>query len=119
MNAANNLTTVVAQVNAFLADARDKARDGLTVAEFGELTLELLKLACSGLDAVTTLDGPAKRALVLQAVGVLFDGVAGAAVPWAAWPLWIAARPVLRVTLLAFAGGLLESLLPTLRSASA
>ena len=115
----NDLMRVESRVNRVLADARDKARDGLTVAEFGELTLELLKLACSGLDAVTTLDGPAKRALVLQAVGVLFDGVAGSAVPWAAWPLWIAARPVLRVTLLAFAGGLLESLLPTLRSAAA
>ena len=115
----NDLMRVESRVNMFLADARDKAADGLTVAEFGGLTLELLKLACSGLDAVTTLDGPAKRALVLQAVGVLFDGVAGSAVPWAAWPLWIAARPVLRVTLLAFAGGLLESLLPTLRSASA
>ena len=115
----NDLMRVESRVNLFLADARDKARDGLTVAEFGGLTLELLKLACSGLDAVTNLDGPAKRALVLQAVGVLFDTVAGSAVPWAAWPLWVAARPVLRVTLLAFAGGLLESLLPTLRSASA
>jgi hypothetical protein len=115
----NDLTRVESRVNLFLADARDKAANGLTVAEFGGLTLELLKLACSGLDSLTTLDGPAKRALVLQAVGVLFDSVAGSAVPWAAWPLWIAARPVLRVTLLAFAGGLLESLLPTLRSASA
>jgi len=115
----SDIMTVERRVNAFLDFARDKAADGLTVAEFGELTLELLKLACGGLDAVTTLDGPAKRALVLQAVGALFDTVAGSAVPWAAWPLWIAARPVLRVTLLAFAGGLLESLLPTLRSASA
>jgi hypothetical protein len=115
----SDMMTVETRVNAFLALAREKARDGLTVAELGSLVLEVLKIACGGLDAVRTLDGPAKRALALQAVGVLFDSVAGAAVPWAAWPLWIAARPVLRVTLLAFAGGLLESLLPTLRSAPA
>jgi hypothetical protein len=115
----NDLPRVESRVNLFLEDARDKAQNGLTVAEFGELTLELLKVACGGLDVVRTLDGPAKRVLVLQAVGALFDAVAGSAVPWAAWPLWIAARPVLRVTLLAFAGGLLESLLPTLRSAAA
>ena len=98
--------------------APEQAKDGLTWAEFGSLTLDLLKLAVIGLDGVAAMDGPAKRAAALGAVGLLFDAAAGAAVPWAAWPLWAAARPIVRVTLLAFAAGLLESLLPTVRAAA-
>lgn len=110
--------TVEASINAFLSRAREQAKDGLTWAEFGSLVLDLLKLAVIGLDGVAVMDGPAKRAAALAAVGLLFDAAAGAAVPWAAYPLWVAARPIVRVTLLAFAGGLLESLLPTVRAAA-
>jgi hypothetical protein len=107
---------VEASINAFLSRAREQSRDGLTWAEFGSLTLDLLKLAIVGLEGVSVMTGPAKRAAALGAVGLLFDAAAGAAVPWAAWPLWAAARPIVRVTLLAFAAGLLESLLPTVRA---
>ena len=109
---------VEASISAFLSRAREQARDGLTWAEFGSLVLDLLKLTIAGLDGVSVMSGPAKKAAALGAVGLLFDAAAGAAVPWAAWPLWVAAKPIVRVTLLAFAGGLLESLLPTVRAAA-
>lgn len=109
---------VEASINAFLSRAREQARDGLTWAEFGSLTLDLLKLAIAGLEGVSVMDGATKKAAALGAVGLLFDAAAGSAVPWAAWPLWAAARPIVRVTLMAFAAGLLESLLPTVRAAA-
>ena len=50
-----------AEVTAFLASARAKATGGLTVAEFGQLVVELIELVVTGLDGVASLDGPANR----------------------------------------------------------
>ena len=49
-----------ANVAAFLAAARAKAAGGFTVAEFGSLVVELLRLTVTGLDAIPT-DGAANR----------------------------------------------------------
>jgi len=46
----------------FIASARLKAAGGLTVAEFGSLVVEVIRLAVAGLDTITTLDGPGKKA---------------------------------------------------------
>jgi len=119
MNAGDNLTTVVAQVNAFLASAREQARDGLTWAEFGRLLVGLLHLAVAGLDAVSTLTGPEKKAVALTAAGALFDGFADKAVPLTAWPAWLIVRPAVRVLILALASGGVEALLAISRSAPA
>ncbi len=67
-----------AAVSGFLAGARDKARGGLTVAEFGSLVVELLRLTVAGLDTIGGMDGPAKKAWALACVGTLFDSVADA-----------------------------------------
>ena len=56
-------------VLAFIASARLKASGGLTVAEFGSLVVELIRLAVAGLDTVTTLDGPGKKAWALRRRG--------------------------------------------------
>lgn len=118
MMATDNLTTVVAQVNAFLASAREQAKDGLTWAEFGRLLVELLHLVVSGMDAVTGLSGPEKKQIALTAVSALFDSFADRAVPLAAWPAWMIIRPATRVLVLSISAGAVEALLRITRSAA-
>lgn len=107
-----------AAVLAFIASAKMKAVGGLTVAEFGSLATELLKLAVSGLDPLPTLDGPAKKAWALSCIGSLFDSVADACVPTLAWPVWFILRPAVRSLVLAAAGGALEQILVLTRAAA-
>ena len=107
---------MAAQVRAFLEDAKAKAAGGLTVAEFGALLVSLLRLAVAQLDAVQHLAGPEKKAIALEAVAALFDSVAVYCVPMAAYPVWVAFRPLIRSTVLALASGALESLLPLVRA---
>lgn len=102
---------------AFIADARAKAANGLTVAEFGSLVVALLRLVVSGLDAIPA-DGASKKAWALSLVAVLFDSVAGYAVPLALQPFWLLARPALRQLVLAAAGGALEQVLHLTRAAN-
>ena len=98
-------------VLAFISSARLKAAGGLTVAEFGSLTVELIRLAVAGLDTVTTLDGPGKKAWSLACVGALFDAVADSCVPFVARPVWWIVRPAVRTLVLSAAGGALEQIL--------
>jgi hypothetical protein len=119
VNAGDNLTTVVAQANAFMASAREQARDGLTWAEFGRLLIGLLHLVVAGLDCVTTMSGPEKKAVALTAAAALFDGFADKAVPPTAWPAWLILRPAVRTLILALAAGGVEALLAISRSSSA
>lgn len=102
---------LTAAVQAFLAEARAKAAGGITVAEFGDLVVGLLRLVVAGLDTITSLDGPAKKAWALAAVASLFDTVADKAVPLWLWPAWLVLRPAVRALVLAAAGGALEQVL--------
>ena len=102
---------------ALIAGARLKAANGLTVAEFGSLTVELIRLAVAGLDTVTTLDGPGKKAWTLACVGALFDAVADSCVPFVAKPVWWIVRPAVRTLVLSAAGGALEQILKLTREA--
>jgi len=104
-------------VTQFIADARTKAQGGLTVAEFGTLVVELLHLVVGGLDSVTTLDGPSKKAWALACVGLLFDAVATSAVPLPMQPVWLIVRPAVRSLVIAAAGGALEKILTLSRAA--
>jgi hypothetical protein len=106
-----------AAVLGFISGARDKARGGLTVAEFGSLTVEVIRLAVAGLDTISTLDGPAKKAWALACVASLFDAVADACVPFAARPVWWIVRPAVRTLVLSAAGGALEQILKLTREA--
>ena len=106
-----------AAVSGFLAGARDKAAGGLTVAEFGQLVVELLRLSVTGLEAIPA-DGPAKKAWALGVVTLLFDSVAGFAVPVYLQPFWLLARPAIRSLVLAAAGGALEQILGMVRAAA-
>jgi len=112
------LEDMAAKVRSFLDDARAKAKDGLSVAEFGELLVAMLHLVTDELDAVQHLTGPEKKGIAMEAVAALFDSVADKCVPMAAYPVWLAFRPLIRSTVLALASGALESLLPLVRAQS-
>lgn len=101
----------------FIGDARAKAVGGLTVAEFGSLTVGLLRLAVTGLESIPT--GKAeKKAWAIQAVAVLFDSVADSCVPMPAKVIWWAVRPTVRALVLSAAGGALEQVLSLVRESS-
>lgn len=104
------------KLTAFLAIARVKAYGGITVAEFGELLIAAMRMAVAAVDALPT-DGAAKKAMVIAAVGVVFDSLADYMVPTLAYPFWIVARPAVRALVLMFADGAIESLLPLVRLA--
>lgn len=104
------------QVRSFLATARIAAIGGLDWREFGELMVALLTLCITTLDSISTLTGAEKKELVLEAVAALFDQVADKAVPLAAWPLWVLAKPAIRSLVLALAAGAVEQLLPLVRA---
>ena len=107
-----------AAVVGFIAGARAKASGGLTVAEFGSLVVEVIRLAVAGLDTISTLDGPSKKSWSLACVGNLFDAVADACVPFAAKPIWWIVRPAVRTLVLSAAGGALEQILALTRAAA-
>jgi len=102
----------------FIASARLKAAGGLTVSEFGSLTVEVIRLAVAGLDTIHTLDGPGKKAWALACVSTLFDAVADSCVPLLARPIWWIVRPAVRTLVLSAAGGALEQILTLTRAAA-
>jgi hypothetical protein len=104
------------KVSAFLATAKVLAKDGLTWMEFGALVAALVRLSVETLDATHTLSGPEKRAIVLEAVGVLFDSLAVLCVPYATYPFWYIVRPAARALVIAIAAGTIETILPLLRA---
>lgn len=112
----NTLPAFVVAAQRFLDSAREQARDGLTWNEFGTLVASLVRLAVEMLDAVQTLSGPEKKAIVLESVGVLFDSLAVACVPYATYPFWLIVRPAARALVVAIAAGTIETILPLVRA---
>ncbi len=115
--AANDLVAFSDKVRAFVSIARMKARDGLTVAEFGELSIALLRISIAALDSVPA-DGAQKKQWALDAVAMLFDALADKCVPMLAYPLWLIVKPAVRQLVLLAAAGAIESLLPLVRIAA-
>jgi hypothetical protein len=116
--ATTDLLSLADKVRAFVATAKSAAAGGVTVSEFAELTVSLLKIAMSAADAIP-VDGADRKVFVLNAVGLLFDSVADKAIPPLAWPVWLIVRPAARQLLLLVASGAIESLLPLVRKAAA
>jgi len=114
--AAASVAGMFDKVKAYIATAQSAAADGLTWAEFGELLVALVRLLVESLDAVSVLTGPQKKAMVLEAVGLLFDAVADKAVPAYLYPLWLLARPAVRQLVVALAAGAVEQILPLVRA---
>lgn len=110
---------VISRAQAFVMLAVEQSRDGLTWGEFGRLLVELLRLAVAGLDAVTGMTGPAKKAAAVGLAATLFDTLADKCVPLVAYPVWLAIRVPVRMIVLALAGGAVEAILPMIRSHNA
>lgn len=102
------------KVIAFISTAKLAAADGLTIAEFSELTVALLRVAVATIDSLNA-SGQEKKAWVLESVAALFDAVADKMVPAVAWPIWIIVKPAMRSLVLLAASGAIEAILPLLR----
>lgn len=113
--AARPFSDIADKVKAFLVTARISALDGLTWMEFGALVAALVRLSVETLDVTQNLTGEEKRAIVLEAVGVLFDTLAVLCVPMVMYPFWYVVRPAARALVVAIAAGTIEILLPLLR----
>lgn len=103
------------QIAAFIDKAVYLSAGGLTLPEFGRLAVDLMRLVIGLVDKLAA-SGADKKAIVLDAVGQLFDAVADKAVPLAAYPLFVLLRPAMRALCLAIAAGAVESLLPLVRA---
>jgi hypothetical protein len=113
---APRLALISAEVARFIAAAKFDAADGkVTVAEFGRLTVLLIKLGVK-LAEPLTVPGANKKALVLEAVAMLFDAVADKCVPTLSYPAWLIVRSSVRSLVLAAAGGALETILAMVRA---
>lgn len=103
------------RVKAFVVEAQDRAADGITVADFAELVVDLLRLVIAALDTIPA-DNAAKKAWAVSAVAMLFDTLADKAVPVVLWPVWMIVRPAARQLVLLAASGLIEGLIPVVRA---
>ena len=112
--ASQDLPSVADKIRAFIAKARERATDGLTVSEFYELTLAPLRVVLAAVDSLPD-DRPQKKRWVLEAVAMLFDALADKAVPTMAWPVWLVVRGSVRSLVLMAAAGAIESMLPLIR----
>jgi hypothetical protein len=117
ISAARDIATLGDQVKAFVVAAREAAAGGLTVSEFAELAVALLRLVIATLDSIPA-DGEQKKAWAVDAVAMLFDETADKVVPTIAWPIWMIVRPAVRQLVLLATAGAIESLLPIVRAAT-
>ena len=114
LQAAYDLVSLAEKVRAFVSIAKIKAAGGITLAEFGELAVALMRVAIEAADSIP-VDGAERKAFVLNSLALLFDTVADRCVPSLAWPAWIIVKPAVRQLLLLVASGAIESLLPLVR----
>lgn len=114
--ASSGLPGVAEKVRGFIAAAVEAAAGGISVAEFGELSVALMRVVIAAADSIPA-EGAKKKAWVVEAVGMLFDNIADKAVPMAAYPIWLVVRPAVRSLVLMAAAGAVESLLPLVRAA--
>lgn len=113
---AADLLDVRDKIKAYVVTAKGLAEDGLSVADFTELTVGLIRIVIDTLDTVPA-EGAEKKAWTLAAVGVLYDEVADKLVPAWLWPVWMIVRSPVRELVLLAAAGAIEQLLPLVRMA--
>jgi hypothetical protein len=109
-----DLSNVRDKISAFISIARLKAQGGVSISEFAELAVALLRIVMQTIDAMPQ-SGVEKKALALDAVAMLFDAVADKCIPTLAWPVWVLVRSAVRSLVLLAADGAIESLLPLVR----
>lgn len=113
-----DLANVRDKISAFITVARLKAQGGVTISEFAELAIALLRIVMVTIDSMPQ-SGVEKKALALDAVAMLFDAVADKCIPTLGYPVWLIVRPAVRSLVLLAADGAIESLLPLVRKAAA
>lgn len=111
---ASDLLDVRDKIKAYVVTAKGLAEDGLSVSDFTELTVGLIRIVIATLDTVPA-EGEDKKAWTLAAVGMLYDEVADKIVPAWAWPVWMIVRAPVRQLVLMAAAGAIEQLLPLVR----
>lgn len=104
----------LAKIEAYIATARLKARDGLTVAELAQLTINGMRLSVEAFELVD-MPGADKKAEVLKIAMFFFDSFADACVPMYALPMWWMVKPAVRALVLSLASGAVESILQFVR----
>ncbi len=113
--AASNVDGIADKVRAYIGVCQSLAADGVSIADFAQMVLGLLRLAVAAVDSFP-LDGTAKKAWVLEAVAQLYDALSAAIVAQLPWPIWILSRRTTRLLVLAAASGAVEFLLPMVRT---
>jgi hypothetical protein len=116
IDAASWFDNIAERVQAFILSARRASESGISWSEFGELLVALLRLTITTVDELHELTGSEKKEIVVHAAGILFDNVAGYAVPAWVSPFWFLARPSVRSLVVALSGGAVEILLPMVRA---
>ncbi len=104
--------TIDQQIQALIASFKVKAADGLTFDEFLQL-LDEFTATTMDIVAVLSVPGEEKKAMVLAAVGTLFDTLVPAiTLPLPFYLAWLAPilRPILRYVVVAVASALIEQL---------
>lgn len=102
------------KVMLFVQTAKSLASDGLSLSDFGELLIALLRLCIAFLDSIPD-SGEAKKAYAMEAVALLYDELIDKIVPLWVWPLWLMLKPAARPLVMAIASGAIESILPLVR----
>ncbi len=106
------------KIATFIAVAKDRAQNGLTLSEFGELTVALLQVVMTTID-VLPVTGAEKKVWAVDAAAALFDAFADSCVPTLAYPFWLLSRAAVRAIFLHVVSGAIESLLPLVRAKAA
>lgn len=93
------------QVKSYIADAKLKAADGLTLAEVGQLVYGFVLLAVQAARALGNT-GPEKKAIVVGWITELYDAIA----PFIPLPWWLAFfKPFLRPLFIQLVNGAVEA----------
>lgn len=114
ISAASSPKVLSEKVMLFVQTAKGLAVDGLSLSDFGELLVALLRLCVAFLDSIPET-GEAKKAYAMEAVTLLYDELIDRIIPLWVWPIWIMFKPAARPLVLAIASGALESILPLVR----
>ena len=101
-------------IEEFMQRTSRRFADGISVSDFATTFIDLMRLAIVTLDTVP-IPGEKRKQMVLAWAGDLFDSLTPRLVPSVAWPFWLMARPIARATFVAFAAGVIESLLVIVR----
>ena len=104
------------RVTTYIAAVRQKAADGLTIAELVELTIGAMRLAIAAIDELD-MAGDSKKQLVTELAGSIWDEFGRLLLPSTLRPAFWVIGPTLRSLVIALAAGAVDALLPLVRIA--